>query len=357
MNGNSIAKNEVQSKISLKTIAILAIFGIAIYYVVPKFIGAKESLFLLARLNIPLFILAIVLESISYLGLTLLYREIMDVFERRIRFRRLIKMATIGNFVTHVLPIGGMGELMANFYFFRGVGLSSGQSLLFFVIRTAFNFSAFGFFLLVGSLYASFHGGLLVSQKITIFVLVAFCLAVFGFIIYLYFHKTYFHKTVLDLAKPINWIRQKILKKEIWSHEQLLEAVDDIYRGIDLLRKSGHNKFLILFLFSALFWLGDILCLGIVFYAFGYNIHLGILFLGYTLAFILGFLSFIPAGLGVIEGSMGLLFTGMGVPSGVAWMSVLVYRLISFWFTIPIGLYSFFSLRRDLKKEDSNLPF
>jgi hypothetical protein len=62
-------------------------------------------------------------------------------------------------------------------------------------------------------------------------------------------------------------------------------------------------------------------------------------------------ISFIPGGLGVTEGFMGLLFNSFSIPLSVAVVSILVFRLLSFWIWIPIGLISYVTMAREISKE------
>jgi uncharacterized protein (TIRG00374 family) len=47
--------------------------------------------------------------------------------------------------------------------------------------------------------------------------------------------------------------------------------------------------------------------------------------------------SFLPGGVGVVEGTMAALYDGLGVPDAVMVVVILAYRCISFWFPALIG--------------------
>jgi glycosyltransferase 2 family protein len=76
----------------------------------------------------------------------------------------------------------------------------------------------------------------------------------------------------------------------------------------------------------------------------GQDVSPGVLLTGYGLPLLLGKMVFvIPGGVGVVEGSMVALYVGMGVPTPVAVVVVLGYRVISFWLPTlsgyPIAAY------------------
>jgi uncharacterized protein (TIRG00374 family) len=50
-----------------------------------------------------------------------------------------------------------------------------------------------------------------------------------------------------------------------------------------------------------------------------------------------GRVSFLPGGVGVVEGTMAALYGSLGVPGGVTVVVVLTYRVISFWLPTVLG--------------------
>jgi uncharacterized protein (TIRG00374 family) len=45
----------------------------------------------------------------------------------------------------------------------------------------------------------------------------------------------------------------------------------------------------------------------------------------------------VPGGLGALEAALIAGLSGLGVPAGEAASAVLIYRLLTFWLTIPVG--------------------
>jgi len=81
----------------------------------------------------------------------------------------------------------------------------------------------------------------------------------------------------------------------------------------------------------------DILTLFFLFYAAGHPVSVGILLSGYGLPLILGKMTFLPGGVGIVEGTMATLYNGLSVPSGVTVVVIIAYRAISFWLPTLIG--------------------
>ena len=79
------------------------------------------------------------------------------------------------------------------------------------------------------------------------------------------------------------------------------------------------------------------LTLYLLFAAAGHAVSPGILLVGYGLPLLLGKMSFLPGGVGIVEGTMAALYDGLGVPDGVTVVVILTYRVLSFWLPTLLG--------------------
>jgi uncharacterized membrane protein YbhN (UPF0104 family) len=97
------------------------------------------------------------------------------------------------------------------------------------------------------------------------------------------------------------------------------------------------------FLGSLLNILADLACLVLLFVAAGSVPEVGVLLAGWAVPQFLGRLSFLPGGIGVVEGGMVAFYESLGVPSEVSVVVILLYRALSFWLPsaagIPIAIY------------------
>ena len=66
----------------------------------------------------------------------------------------------------------------------------------------------------------------------------------------------------------------------------------------------------------------------------------------FGLANVMSAIPLTPGGLGVVEAVLIPSLIGFGTPPAVAAVGVVVYRLISFWLPIPIGLAAYSILQR-----------
>lgn len=81
------------------------------------------------------------------------------------------------------------------------------------------------------------------------------------------------------------------------------------------------------------------------FFAIGYELPLGVLLICYTIGVISMGLSITPQGLGATEAVMTAVFMSFSVPTGVAALGVMLYRLITFWLPFLVGVLEFRKFR------------
>ena len=72
--------------------------------------------------------------------------------------------------------------------------------------------------------------------------------------------------------------------------------------------------------------------------ALGADTHPSLVLLAYASAMVLGMIPFTPGGLGFVEAGLTGVLVLAGIPTATAISATLLYRLMSFWLPIPIGL-------------------
>lgn len=107
-----------------------------------------------------------------------------------------------------------------------------------------------------------------------------------------------------------------------------------IFAAWDAMREGGWRRALLGSAYNVGF---DMLTLFLIFVAADHTVSAGVLLAGYALPVLLGRISILPGGLGIIEATMIALYSGLGVPATVAILVVLSYRLLSFWIPTMIG--------------------
>jgi hypothetical protein len=91
--------------------------------------------------------------------------------------------------------------------------------------------------------------------------------------------------------------------------------------------------------------------MGILWWAFRVLHHPlapGLVLIGMGVGLVLSFVSIVPGGLGIVEGSMTAVFVGLGVPFDTAVMAVLIFRSAYYVIPVLVSLLFFHGLVRQL---------
>ena len=115
--------------------------------------------------------------------------------------------------------------------------------------------------------------------------------------------------------------------------------VEPLSSSYDTIRKSIRGP--IVFYATALtviFWMLEVISVYFVLLSFGID---GIEFLMvipiYATSLMLGFLSFLPMGLGVVEGSLASFLSFQGIEISLSLTLVIIIRLFTRWYSVAVG--------------------
>ena len=115
--------------------------------------------------------------------------------------------------------------------------------------------------------------------------------------------------------------------------------IEPLSLSYDTIKKSMRGP--IVFYATALtviFWLLEAITVYFVLLSFGIDyIEFLVVIPIYTTSLMLGFLSFLPMGLGVVEGSLASFFSLQGVEVSLSLTLVVVIRLFTRWYSVAVG--------------------
>jgi len=134
--------------------------------------------------------------------------------------------------------------------------------------------------------------------------------------------------------KTFNKIVLLLEKKRFTS--KFVEPLSSSYDGI----KNGIKGPIVLYAssLSMLFWVIEAVTIYFILLAFGVEVIEFLTIVStYTTSIMLGILSFLPLGLGVVEGTLASFFTIQGIEVSLSLTIVVVIRLFTRWYTVSFG--------------------
>jgi putative heme transporter len=105
-----------------------------------------------------------------------------------------------------------------------------------------------------------------------------------------------------------------------------------------LARTVPTGRWLAVIALAAVNWLTDLACLLAAVHAVGLSVSAGTVATAYLAAQLIRQIPATPGGIGVIEAGLILALTTAGAAAAPAAAAVLIYRLLSCWMVLPIGL-------------------
>ncbi len=332
-----------------KNILFVIVIGLVIFAIFTNEIGFEKFLFLIKNVSKPFILLAIFFNFLNLVTFTITWRLLIS---NKISVHELFKFYMAGTFINNITPTFGTGgEPVKAMLLGKATGTSKAECFASVVSQRMLNMFPF---LTIGII-----GAWLIFSKpeiklgtweiaaLTFSILLAFSL--FFLIIYFYIRKDklshFVHSSIRFFAPFIGLVKKGFDHRAYASAVE--ESINSFHGGLSNIRNNKYSLAKAA-LFSYLGWVFDILSIYMVFLALGEHVHISVLIVTYTIAMISGWLPlFLPGGLGIVDGTMVLLFIYGGVQTEVAILATLLYRMASYWFnTISGAFYLWSSLEK-----------
>ncbi len=314
---------------------------LALYLLLPKVVDTEQTLKYVSHASYRLLLAACALEVAALAGYANLFRYILRVLDVRLRLHEAWAITISGLAVSHVLSAGGVGGWVITYNALMKYKVPHGIIFVAIAAQQFFNYIVLWLFFAMAMVYliVTRGGGSIIGYLLGISLIVGI-LAITSYGAYLYKHPEQLHRRAHGAARLAN----RALRREVLHEHHIDGWIENLLIGMHrMTRRRGEvNATLLL---ACVFWLFDMACLWCTFQAFGVDLNIGYLLVGYVVAYSVGTLAPTPGGLGAIEGIMIALYVSFGVPSAVAVAVVLVYRIINFWLPIAPGFVAYAIVR------------
>ena len=323
--------------------SIAAIVGVAL--LVALFVAAdtRELLKTIEQIHPARLLLPILATIASYVAMARSYQGIAHAANVPFTFWEMFKITFVANSMNYVVATGGISGFAVRLYFFTRRGVGAGTATSISLAQGLITNISLLFFLVVGFGYLMTSEKLSFTAQVACGVLLAVLFTVTTLLLGLLFARDRRRRIIFTLAQMtdrfLHWAlpRYKPARSRIWRFQRNLN------RGIDfLLDRKQH-------MLEPTIWIvvDWLLTLGILYAAFiclDYRISIGVLVIGFAVGLSLSFVSIVPGGLGLMEGSMAAVFTTMGVPFETAVVATLIFRIAFHAVPLITSLFLFHGL-------------
>jgi glycosyltransferase 2 family protein len=314
---------------------------LALYLLLPKVVDTEQTLKYVSHASYWLLLAACGLEVLALAGYANLFRYILRVLDVRLHLHEAWAITISGLAVSHILSAGGVGGWVITYNALMKFKVPHGIIFVAIAAQQFFNYIVLWLFFAMSMVYliVTRGGGSILGYLLGISLILAI-LAITSYGAYLYKHPDQLHRRAHGAARLAN----RTLRREVFHEHHIDGWIENLLIGMH--RMTRHRgEVTTTLLLACVFWLFDMSCLWCTFEAFGVDLNIGYLLVGYVVAYSVGTLAPTPGGLGAIEGIMIALYVSFGVPSAVAVAVVLVYRIINFWLPIAPGFVAYAIVR------------
>jgi uncharacterized protein (TIRG00374 family) len=307
----------------------------------------------LRRGELRFIVLALFVELIWLLNTAASYRAIYRALGIDENIGQLMILSAAAFFINIVAPSAGIGGVAIFIAESRRRGYSAARATLGSVVFVLFEYAGFLAVLLLGLIVLVRRNNLQLSEIIAsvIFVIIGAGLA--GLLYLGLRSATDLGNALTWIAKQINRLLRPFIKRPYLSETRPHEFARDAADGLSELRQKPDELLLAMSLALSSKAL-SISILFLVFLAFKVPFSPGTLIAGYSIAQLFTIVSPTPAGVGIVEGVMTIALNSLNVQLGDAAVITVLYRGITFWVPLLIGMLAFRTLAR--QPEDETAP-
>ena len=274
---------------------------------------------LLTHPAVPWIFLALACELASYLAYALAQRRLLRATGHRLNARWLACLSVAAQSLSNFLPAGYLASNVLNFRELRNRSLASAHATWVLLMTSVLYIGTLATLALVGAELAGGEAAGAVRDlgigALTLLALLA-----------------------LSLPALTRRIRRSLTPGLSGRTRRFLAAVSEV-------KLSRRDLAICGALFTAC-WIADAACLVATFPAVGAAVPWTTLLVAYCGAQLASFIPITPGGVGLVEGSLAVVLVTHGV-SGIHVLSaILLYRMISYWGTLPAGAAGYAVVRR-----------
>jgi uncharacterized protein (TIRG00374 family) len=285
------------------------------------------------------------LSVLSYGAMARSYQGIADVAGRHLPFSEWLRITFVSNTANYLVTSAGLSGFAVRMLLLSQHGVSSGRAVLISLVQTFLTNFTLLFFILGGivALVVRKHiGGLLLVLATTAVVVFALLLV---FVFVLAIRPALRRRTLLRLTILVHKVGRRFLPRWTPRRGRLAKFQHQLDQGFDFLLKRK-ERMIAPTLWILFDWVLTVGVLWAAFWAVNSMLPLSVVIMGFGVGLFFSLVSFVPAGIGIMEGSMTAVFVSLKVPLEASVLAVLIFRLTYQVIPLVVSLFLFHGLVR-----------
>jgi glycosyltransferase 2 family protein len=283
---------------------------------------------------------ALIFECLWLYNLSITFGRLYRLVDLREGRLQLFLMTTAANFVNVVTTTAGVGGMAVFMDSARQRKLSTGRVLVVGALYILYDYTALMCLVALGFVVLIRRNSLQVSELIAAVILLALMINM-AVLLYLGYRSAEKLGNVLAwLSRQVNRLFHPFIHRDYLKEENAHIFAREIAEGILLIR--GKRKDLVWpFLFSLVNKCLLACIMAFTFLTVETSFSVGTVLSGVSIASLFLIVSPTPSGLGIVEGVLPLVLNMLQIPLGAAVLITLIYRAVTFWFPLLVGIVTF----------------
>lgn len=324
---------------------IAAAVGVGALLLLVLLADGQELLRTAASVHPAALALPMLLSILSYGAMARSYQGIADVAGRHLPFREWLRITFVSNTANYLVTSAGLSGFAVRMLLLSQHGVSSGRAVLISLVQTFLTNFTLLFFILGGivALVARQHIGGLPLALATAAVVVFALLLVFVFVLAI--RPALRRRTLLRLTILVHRFGRRFAPRWTPRRGRLAKFQRQLDQGFDFLLKRK-ERMIAPTLWILFDWVLTVGVLWAAFWAVNNMLPLSVVIMGFGVGLFFSLVSFVPAGIGIMEGSMTAVFVSLKVPLEASVLAVLIFRLTYQVIPLVVSLFLFHGVVR-----------
>jgi uncharacterized protein (TIRG00374 family) len=311
--------------------SLVVLLLIIAYAAMSQIAGTERIVSAWQRLEWHFLALPLLATFLSYITMSLSYEGIVRAAGAHIDSRDMLRITLVANTANYIFPSGGLTGFALRLVFFTKRGISPGTSVAISFTQTLLTNLMLVLFVVYGlaTLLATerIDGASLWAASVATLLLGAG----FGLLLVMIYSTPIRRRVLAFGARATDSLLDRLGRRATLGGRAQRFFVH-IEEGMALFAGRPGDMLMpsVWIFFDWLFMMG---ALWLAFYATGYQVSFSLIAIAFSVSSVASFVTFVPAGAGVLEGALAGTLAGLGVPLGDSLLPIFLYRLC--YFIIP----------------------
>lgn len=311
--------------------SLVVVLLVLAYAAMSQIAGAESLGQAWDRLEWHFLTLPLLATLLSYVTMSLSYEGIVRAAGASIGSGDMMRITLVANTANYIFPSGGLTGFALRLVFFTKRGISPGTAVAISFTQTLLTNLMLVLFVVYGLVSLLVTGRIDGASLVAASVATVMLVAGFGVLV-LMIYSTPIRRRVLAFAARVADRLLDRLGRGVTLGPRVRRFFVHIEEGMALFAGRPGEMLMpsIWIFFDWLFMMG---ALWLAFYATGAPVGFSVIAIAFSVSSVASFVTFVPAGAGVLEGALAGTLAGLGVPLGESLLPIFLYRFC--YFIVP----------------------